>query len=300
MKKVLFAGLLALAGVSVSAQNLIKNEKFATEVKTKVTNANKATAGEWFIMNNEADGVTTIAWEETGDAKYPNAMKLIWSTVLESWLPGEGEEFPKFVEAPHGPVADPDLFTDDNSFLMTTGRRQGTYFHSEHRQLPWCRELWPVPRLEMNPVDAERLGLEQGDWVWIDPGRMVADRVVRTARDAGFEGKASVWFYETPEESVSSTERHWVVGMQFEEESPTVFARGYGIEGLPVASYRVLTAMPYAGEKVWRPETRRCGRYDYPAGATADSWTYEALNSLDAFPAELAEAARATLAESGK
>ena len=82
--------------------------------------------------------------------------------MLESWLPGEGEEFPKFVEAPHGPVADPDLFTDDNSFLMTTGRRQGTYFHSEHRQLPWCRELWPVPRLEMNPVDAERLGLEQG------------------------------------------------------------------------------------------------------------------------------------------
>ena len=33
MKKVLFAGLLAIAGVSVSAQNLIKNEKFATEVK---------------------------------------------------------------------------------------------------------------------------------------------------------------------------------------------------------------------------------------------------------------------------
>ena len=49
MKKVLFAGLLVLAGVSVSAQNLIKNEKFATEVKTKVTNANKATAGEWFL-----------------------------------------------------------------------------------------------------------------------------------------------------------------------------------------------------------------------------------------------------------
>ena len=78
------------------------------------------------------------------------------------------EVFPKYWEAPLGPVKDPDLFADDNSFLMTTGRRQGTYFHSEHRQLPWCRELWPVPRLEMNPVDAERLGLEQGDWVWIE------------------------------------------------------------------------------------------------------------------------------------
>ncbi|OUO89866.1 molybdopterin dinucleotide-binding protein [Gordonibacter sp. An230] len=111
----------------------------------------------------------------------------IWSTVLESWLingvhndgkpvklPDSDEEFqqnevfPVFREAPHSPVADPDAYKDDNAFLMTTGRRQGTYFHSEHRQLPWCRELWPVPRLEINPQDAERLGIEQGDWVWIE------------------------------------------------------------------------------------------------------------------------------------
>ena len=46
MKKVLLVSLLAIAGVSVSAQNLIKNEKFATEVTNKVTNPNKATAGE--------------------------------------------------------------------------------------------------------------------------------------------------------------------------------------------------------------------------------------------------------------
>ena len=49
MKKVLLIGLLAVAGVSVSAQNLIKNEKFATEVTNKVTNPNKATAGEWTV-----------------------------------------------------------------------------------------------------------------------------------------------------------------------------------------------------------------------------------------------------------
>ena len=45
MKKVLFAGLLAVAALSVSAQNVIKNEKFAAEVANKVTNANKAAAG---------------------------------------------------------------------------------------------------------------------------------------------------------------------------------------------------------------------------------------------------------------
>ena len=38
MKKVLLVSLLAIAGVSISAQNLIKNEKFATEVTNKVTN----------------------------------------------------------------------------------------------------------------------------------------------------------------------------------------------------------------------------------------------------------------------
>lgn len=76
MKKVLFAGLLAVVGVSTNAQNLIKNNKFDTEVTTKVTNPNKATAGEWFILNNEAAGATTIAWEKTSDAQYPAAMKI--------------------------------------------------------------------------------------------------------------------------------------------------------------------------------------------------------------------------------
>ena len=111
----------------------------------------------------------------------------IWSTVLESWLVngvdnnGEAvtipftdekfsqkEVFPLFREADHSPVNEPDSYKGDDKFLLTTGRRQGTYFHSEHRQLPWCRELWPVPRLEMNPVDAEKIGVKQGDWVWIE------------------------------------------------------------------------------------------------------------------------------------
>ena len=39
MKKVLFAGLLAIAGVTVSAQNLIKNEKFATDRKSTRLNS---------------------------------------------------------------------------------------------------------------------------------------------------------------------------------------------------------------------------------------------------------------------
>ena len=60
-------------------------------------------------------------------------------------------------------------YTIDNyPYILSTGRRIPVYFHSEHRQLPWCREVWPVPRLEINPVDAKELGLENGDWAWIE------------------------------------------------------------------------------------------------------------------------------------
>ena len=115
-----------------------------------------------------------------------------WAYSDLEYFQGDDDRFPIYREPTDSPVRrpelyDPDLIDDadqtyfmnhsypdtlkampEHSFLMTTGARQPTYFHSEHRQLPWCREVWPCPRLEMNPVDAERLGLEQGDWVWIE------------------------------------------------------------------------------------------------------------------------------------
>jgi sulfite dehydrogenase (quinone) subunit SoeA len=105
----------------------------------------------------------------------------IWSTVMETYLspelgylpekvkdtPISAICLPEYKEPPLSPVSRPDL-TEEYPFNMTTGRRIPVYFHSEHRQLPWCRELWPVPRCEMNPADAEKLGVKQGDWIWIE------------------------------------------------------------------------------------------------------------------------------------
>jgi anaerobic selenocysteine-containing dehydrogenase len=74
---------------------------------------------------------------------------------------------PTFTEPPLSKNANPE-YAKEHPFIMTTGRRIPVYFHSEHRQLPWCRELWPVPRVEINPSDAAELGIKQGDWVWIE------------------------------------------------------------------------------------------------------------------------------------
>ncbi len=103
----------------------------------------------------------------------PTSKYELWPTVIEryglggkanvdlSWL------IPDYREPQESPVSTPDLY-EEYPFIATTGRRIPVYFHSEHRQLPWCREQWPVPRMEINPADAEKLGLQQGDWAWIE------------------------------------------------------------------------------------------------------------------------------------
>ncbi|TJW09958.1 molybdopterin-containing oxidoreductase family protein [Parvibacter caecicola] len=100
----------------------------------------------------------------------PTGKQEIWNTLLESYYPDERYTLPTFTEPPEGPVANPEL-CKEYPYIMTTGRRIPVYFHSEHRQLPWCRELWPTPRVEINPEDAAELGIQQGDWVWIETSR---------------------------------------------------------------------------------------------------------------------------------
>lgn len=103
----------------------------------------------------------------------PTAKYELWPTILESygmggkWNVDEKWMAPFYRENKQTPTNDPEL-CKEYPLIATTGRRIPVYFHSEHRQLPWCREQWPVPRMEMHPKDAEELGLVQGDWAWIE------------------------------------------------------------------------------------------------------------------------------------
>ncbi|MFR3090631.1 MAG: hypothetical protein ACLTMP_01860 [Eggerthella lenta] len=147
-----------------------------------------------------------------------------------------------------------------------------------------------------NALDAARAACMDASFALVaknaDDPRMVADRVVRTARDAGFEGRRPC----------GSTKRR---GERLFDGAPLGrqdAVRG-GVSGVrarkrhrraPVASYRVLTAMPYAGE--------RCG--GRKRGAADDTTTRRTIRP-GVRGAELARRlsaelpARATLAESG-
>ncbi len=83
------------------------------------------------------------------------------SIVLENY--GEGA-VPYFEEPEFSHVSRPDL-ADEFPLYYTTGGRNISMFHSEHRQVPSMRAMHPWPLVSINPVVAEKYGIADGDWV---------------------------------------------------------------------------------------------------------------------------------------
>lgn len=55
--------------------------------------------------------------------------------------------------------------------LVMTGGRIPFYHHNTLRNIPWLREIYPVPELWIHPQDAAVYGLSEGDWAWVESKR---------------------------------------------------------------------------------------------------------------------------------
>ena len=53
-------------------------------------------------------------------------------------------------------------------YILTTGARKYTSFHSEHRQIDSLRRIDPDPMMEVHPETAKKHGIKDGDWVIIE------------------------------------------------------------------------------------------------------------------------------------
>ncbi|GAI57902.1 unnamed protein product, partial [marine sediment metagenome] len=98
----------------------------------------------------------------------PTGKAEIYSTILEKYgydpLPVYKEPFPS-------PYTTPDLFKD-YPFIMITGARSLSLYHGLGLQIPRFRRLHPDPLVEISPLAAERLGLSEGEQVFIEvPGK---------------------------------------------------------------------------------------------------------------------------------
>ncbi len=94
----------------------------------------------------------------------PTGKLELYSTVLQKL---GYDPLPDFHEPRESVVSRPDLARDFPLTLITGGRVQ-QYFHSEQRQIDFVRKRRPHPRVQVHPETARGLGIEDGDWVWIE------------------------------------------------------------------------------------------------------------------------------------
>ncbi|MFC1864344.1 molybdopterin-dependent oxidoreductase [Chloroflexota bacterium] len=105
----------------------------------------------------------------------PTGKVELYSTTFEKW---GYDPLPRYREIPESPVSKPEM-TSEYPYILTTGARSPVFFHSEHRMIPWLREIHPDPTVEIHPQTAAKHGIKDGDWVFIESPR---GRVKQRAR----------------------------------------------------------------------------------------------------------------------
>lgn len=89
------------------------------------------------------------------------------------------DPLPHYVEPPESPYATPEL-AEQYPLILSTGARVQAFFHSEGRQIESLRRLNPDPLVEIHLQTAASLGINNGDWVWIESPR--GGRIKQKAR----------------------------------------------------------------------------------------------------------------------
>jgi anaerobic selenocysteine-containing dehydrogenase len=127
----------------------------------------------------------------------PTGKVELYSTVLEKW---GYDPLPQYREIPESPVSRPDLL-DRYPYILNAGLRTPVFFHSEHRMIPWLREIRPDPFVEIHPETAKAHGIEDGQWAYIESPRGRIKQRVRLNR--GIDPRVVVaehgWWYPEAE-----------------------------------------------------------------------------------------------------
>ena len=94
----------------------------------------------------------------------PSGTVELYSSLREDW---GLEPLPHYEEPPFTPISQPEL-AKEYPLILSTGRRSPVYFGSEHRNIPWLRQINPNPLIEIHPDTAASLGITEGEWVWVE------------------------------------------------------------------------------------------------------------------------------------
>ena len=112
------------------------------------------------------------------------------------------EPLPTYSELPETPYSDPELGKEYP--LIFTSWKSAPYRHSGGRQIASLRGTHPEPVTHINPETAKRLGIRDGDWVYIETkrGRIKQRANLSTDIDPRVVGVDYAWWF--PEKGSSS------------------------------------------------------------------------------------------------
>jgi anaerobic selenocysteine-containing dehydrogenase len=136
-------------------------------------------------------------YEEKGFPTASGKVEL-YSTVFEKL---GYDPLPFYEEPPESPVSTPEV-AREYPLILNTGGRFMPMFHSEHRQ--WgigMRERHPDPLTDIHPDTARKLGISEGDWIFIETrrGRIKQKAHVNPGILSNVVNcEASWWFPEMP------------------------------------------------------------------------------------------------------
>lgn len=96
----------------------------------------------------------------------PSGKAELYSARLEEW---GYDPLPVYREPPETPYSDPELAKEYPVIL--TSQKMGEFIHSQGRQIKSLRDSRPDPLTEIHPETASRLGIKDGDEIYIENKR---------------------------------------------------------------------------------------------------------------------------------
>lgn len=150
-----------------------------------------------------------------------------------------------FKEPSQSPVSTPELY-EEYPIILMTGARSPVFFHTEHRQIPHLRQFDKEPTVSISAEDAKRIGVTEGDWVWIENTRGKCRQrahITGEIRQGTALARHGWWFPEkegTSEASEPSLYGMWDVNVnKLIGNNPSVYGFGADIRCLLCKIYPV-------------------------------------------------------------
>ncbi len=155
---------------------------------------------KYFVRSEEPwiySSINPRTGKPTGFAT-PSGKVELYSNVLEEL---GYDPLPFYEEPPESPVSTPEV-AEEYPYILITGANFRPMFHSENRHFGMgTREQHPDPIAELHPDAAEPLGIEDGDWFYIETRRGVIRQRARVTDEIHprvINVQRHWWFPEEP------------------------------------------------------------------------------------------------------